>query len=74
MEDNKELTVIRAIAADAGETTTVNVNMKGDRKDLKILVGLAISQLCSNNDLSMMWTAIECVYLARLAQKAKVKD
>ena len=46
----------------------------GNRNNTKILVGLMISQLCSGNFLSMMWTAIECVYLARLAQKAKVKD
>ena len=65
---------IFAEAIDDGENTTVHIKIAGDRKNLKILVGLIISQLCSVKFLSMLITAVECVYKAHLAQKAKVEE
>ena len=65
---------IFAETIDEGENTTARIKITGDSENLKILVGLMISQLCSGNFLSMIITALECVYKAYLAKKARVKD
>ena len=66
--------VIFAEAVNDGENTKANIRIAGNRNNTKILVGLMISQLCSGNFLSMIITALECVYKAYLAKKARVKD
>lgn len=65
---------IFAEVIDNGENTTAHIKITGDRENLKILVGLIISQLCSVKFLSMLITSVECVYKAHLAQKAKVEE
>ena len=65
---------IFAEVIDNGENTTAHIKITGDSENLKILVGLIISQLCSVKFLSMLITAVECVYKAYLAQKAKVEE
>lgn len=65
---------IFAEVIDDGENTKSNIRIAGNRNNIKILVGLMISQLCSGNFLSMIITALECVYKAYLAKKARVKD
>lgn len=49
---------IFAETIDEGENTTAHIKITGDRKNLKILVGLIISQLCSVKFLSMLITAV----------------
>lgn len=71
--DNKNAALF-AEAVDDGKNTKANIKMTGNRNNMKILVGLMISQLCSGNFLSMIITALECVYKAYLAKKARVKD
>ena len=65
---------IFAETIDEGGNTTARIKITGDSENLKILVGLIISQLCSVKFLSMLITAVECVYKAHLAQKAKVEE
>lgn len=71
--DNKNAAIF-AETIDEGENTTAHIKIAGDRENLKILVGLIISQLCSVKFLSMLITSVECVYKAHLAQKAKVEE
>ena len=65
---------IFAETIDEGENTTAHIKITGDSENLKILVGLIISQLCSVKFLSMLITAVECVYTAHLEQKANVEE
>lgn len=65
--------VIFAEAVDDGENTKANIRITGDRNNTKILVGLIISQLCSGSLFEMVLTALECVYKAHLARKARVE-
>ena len=71
--ENKNAAIF-AETIDEGENTKSNIRIAGNRNNTKILVGLMISQLCSGNFLSMIITALECVYKAYLAKKARVKD
>lgn len=66
--------VIFAEAVNDGENTKSNIRIAGNRNNAKILVGLIISQICSGTLFSMIITAVECVYKAHLARKARVKD
>ena len=49
---------IFAETIDEGENTTARIKITGDSENLKILVGLIISQLCSVKFLSMLITAV----------------